>query len=176
MHLSCNGLQNKQGKFIMTDNKEIGQFRTIVALLRITLGIILLVTWWDNYSKGVYTADGIRGLFDWIFNETGGGPGWYRAIINSTVLAAPGLFAVFQLVAELLLGLGLTFGGLTKVAGLAAAGFFANLFLSYYGGSEWIWTYVLLTVSAVVVALTASGRKLGIDQFLYNSRGESLFW
>lgn len=160
----------------MNHDKEVGQMRTIIAFLRIALGIILLVTWWDNFSKGVYTADGIRGLFDWIFNETGGGPGWYRSIINSTVLAAPGLFASFQLVAELLLGLGLTFGGLTRVAGLAAAAFFFNLFLSYYGGSEWIWTYVLLTVAAVVVALTKSGRKLGLDQILHSSRGESFLW
>ena len=160
----------------MTESNDARFLRSLFALLRITLGIILLVTWWDNLQKDVYTADGIRGLFNWIFNETGGGPEWYRSIINSTVLAAPGVFAVFQMIAELALALGLLFGVLTPIAGLGATAFFANLFLSYYGGSEWIWTYVLLTVAALVVALSRSGRMLGADGFLRKSYGDKFFW
>ncbi len=156
----------------MNDSRELQTIRSIIAILRITLGIILLVTWWGNFRDGLYTADGIRGLFDWIFNVNGSGPEWYRAIINSTVLAAPGLFGAFQLVAELLLGLGLLFGGLTPIAGISAAIFFVNLYFSYLGGEEWIWTYVLLTASALVVGLTRSGRAFGLDQFLLKSRGE----
>lgn len=156
----------------MKTSNELNRIRSIIAILRITLGIILLVTWYDNFSKGVYTADGITGLFDWIFNQTGGGPAWYRAIINSTVLAVPGLFGGFQMIAELALALGLLFGVLTPVAGIGAAVFFFNLFLSYYGGSEWIWTYVLLTASALVVGLTQAGRAYGVDQYLLKTRGE----
>lgn len=147
-------------------------FRRIIAVLRITLGVILLVTWYDNFTKGVYTAEGITGLFNYIFNDTGGGSEIYRSIINSTILQFPGAFAVFQLVAELLLGLGLTFGGLTTLAGWGATLFFFNLFLSYQGGSEWIWTYVLLTAAAFVVATTKSGREFGLDQYLLSSQGE----
>ncbi|MGB1249725.1 MAG: DoxX family membrane protein [Candidatus Promineifilaceae bacterium] len=156
----------------MNTSTELNRIRSLVAILRIVLGVILLVTWYDNFTKGLYSADGITGLFDWIFNEVGGGPAWYRAVINSTVLAVPGLFGAFQMVAELALGLGLLFGALTPIAGLSAAVFFFNLFLSYYGGSEWIWTYVLLTASAVVVGLAQSGRAFGIDQLLVQSRGE----
>jgi hypothetical protein len=153
-------------------NGEIHNLRQIVALLRFTVGIILLVTWYENLTKGVYTADGITGLFNYLFDDNGGGPGWYRAIIQSTVLAAPGLFAGFQLIAEFLLGLGLLLGGLTTLFGLGAAFFFFNLLLAYWGGQEWIWTYVLLTVAAIVVALTRSGRALGLDRFLVDTRGE----
>ena len=160
----------------MNAEKEAQNLRALITLLRIVLGIILLVTWKKNFDDGLYTADGIRGLFDWLFNTNNSGPGWYRAIINSTVLAAPGLFAGFQMIAELLLGLGLLFGGLTRVAGIAAAIFFANLYLSYLGGEEWIWTYVLLTATALVVGLARSGRSFGIDQLLLKTRGESKFW
>lgn len=156
----------------MTESNEIQRVRMFIAPLRITLGIILLVTWYENFSKGLYTADGITGLFNYIFNDAGGGPEWYRALIESTILQVPGLFASFQLVAELLLGLGLLFGGLTPIAGVSAALFFFNLFLSYYGGSEWIWTYVLLTVSALTVGLTQSGRAFGLDQYLLKRRGK----
>ncbi len=40
------------------------------------------------------------------------------------------------------------------------------------GWQEWIWTYVLLTVSAVVVSLTQTGRAWGVDALLLRRRGE----
>ena len=151
------------------DSKSI---RRIVALLRITLGLIILFTWYENLQKGVYTAEGIEGLFNYIFNDNAGGPGWYQAIIQNTILQQPGAFARFQMVGEFLFGLGLLIGGLTPIAGGLATLFFFNLFLAYFGGSEWIWTYVLLTVSALTVTLARSGRALGLDQLLLARRGE----
>lgn len=111
----------------MAESNELQRTRTALALLRITLGIIVLVAWYDNLVKGVYTADGIRGLFNYIFNDTGGGPAFYRAMIESTVLQVPGLFAIFQLVVELLLGIGLFLGGFTALMGAGATLFFLNL-------------------------------------------------
>ncbi len=146
--------------------------RRIVALLRITLGILVLATWLDNLNKGVYSAGGISGLFEYIFEENGGGAAFYRALIGGTILQAPGVFGAFQLVAEFLLGAGLLLGAFTPLAGLGAALFFFNLLLAYWGGQEWIWTYILLTISAVVVALTRSGRVWGIDAWLLSRRGE----
>lgn len=151
---------------------DVQGLRRIVALLRVTLGVILLVTWAENLSKGVYSAGGIEGLFAYIFEENGGGSQLYRGFIEATILRAPGLFGAFQLVAEFLLGAGLLLGALTPLAGLGAALFFFNLFLAFMGGQEWIWTYVLLTVSAVVAALTRSGRAWGVDGWLLRRRGE----
>ena len=156
----------------MTQTNETQTLRGIIAVLRITVGVILLVTWYDNFQKGIYTADGITGLFSYIFNDNGGGPAFYRALIENSILQVPGLFAGFQLVAELLLAVGLIVGGLTPLVGFGATLFFFNLFLAYFGGNEWIWTYVLLTSSAFVVAFTRSGRAFGIDQLLVKARGE----
>ncbi|HSG15678.1 MAG TPA: TQO small subunit DoxD [Anaerolineae bacterium] len=147
--------------------------RKVVALLRITLGIIILVTWADNLTKGTYSGGGISGLFEYIFEENGGGATFYKAIIEGTILQAPAAFGAFQLVVEFLMGVGLLLGLFTPLAGFGAAFFFFNLFLAYWGGQEWIWTYVLLTVSTVVVALTRSGRAWGIDAWLLARRGES---
>ncbi len=155
----------------MNENPEAQYLRRVIALLRITLGIIILATWYDNLTKGIYTADGITGLFNYIFNDNGGGPAFYQAIINGTVLQAPGAFASFQMVAEFLMGLALLIGFLTPVAGAGAILFFANLLLAYLGGNEWIWVYVLLTASALVVTLARSGRAFGVDQFLLAQRG-----
>ena len=124
----------------------------------------------------MYTADGITDLFlnpDWgAFTQGGGALLGYRVVIENTVLQAPGLFGAFQLVAEFLMGLGLLAGGLTPVAGAGAVFFFLNLFLTYFGSEEWIWIYVLLTVSALVVTLTRSGREFGFDKFLLKKRGD----
>jgi uncharacterized membrane protein YphA (DoxX/SURF4 family) len=164
----------------MTESKEVRRIRRPVALLRITLGIIILVTWWDNFQKEVYTADGMVGLFNYIFDENGGGTLLgYRAIIESTILQSPGAFAAFQMIAEVLMVLGLFVGGLTRLASLGAILFFLNLFLAYFGGNEWIWTYVLLLVSALVVFLTYAGREWGFDRYLVKKRGApsfSLLW
>jgi len=153
-------------------DKAESRLRQAVAILRITLGVILVFAWFDNLQKDVYTADGIVSLFNYLFNENGGGPAFYRAIINGTILQVPGLFAVFQLVGELLLGLGLLVGLFTPLAAIGAALFFFNLFLAHLGGHEWIWTYVLLTVSALVTALTQSGRAWGLDSLLLRRLGE----
>lgn len=163
----------------MTHPTDVQWTRKAVALLRITLGIILLVTWWENLQKGLYTAQGITDLFtnpEWgAFTNGGGALLGYRFLIENTILQAPGLFAAFQLVGEFLMGVGLLVGGLTPIAGAGATFFFFNLFLTYFGHSEeWIWTYVLLTVSAFVVTITLSGRQLGVDQFLAKKQKQPL--
>ncbi len=141
-----------------------------VALLRITLGVLILVTWYENLQKGVYSGEGIIGLFDYIFNENGGGFAWYRSFVGLTILRVPGAFGVVQMITELLMGLALLFGALTPIAGALATIFFFNLILAYAGGAEWIWIYILLTVSSLVVALTRAGRSLGLDQ-IWMKRG-----
>lgn len=161
---------------IMSETKDVRKLRKAVALLRITLGVILLVTWWENFQKGTYSAEGIQGLFSYIFNENGGGTFLgYRTIVENTILQAPGAFAAFQMIAEFLMGLGLLVGGLTRLASLGATFFFLNLLLAYLGGNEWIWTYILLTISALVVFLTYAGREFGIDRRFLKTWGEPRF-
>ena len=75
------------------------------------------------------------------------------------------------MIAEFLMGLGLLVGGLTRLASLGAIFFFANLLLAFLGGSEWIWTYVLLVMASLVVFLTYAGRELGFDRYLLKKRG-----
>ncbi len=156
-------------------SNEVFTTRRAIALLRITLGMIILATWWDNLNKGIYTAEGLVGLFNWLFDPDNGNASaltFYKALLDATILQIPGAFAIFQMIAELLMGLGLLVGGLTRLAGAGAALFFLNLLLAYFGGHEWIWTYVLLTMSALVVALTYAGREWGVDQILVQKLGE----
>ncbi len=155
-----------------------------ISLLRITLGVIILATWWDNLQDELYTGDGLSGLIDWLFTPSAeGGNGstlsLYERLLDTVVVPNAGVFAIGQLIIEGLFGLGLLVGASTRAASIGAMVFFSSLFLAYYGGDEWIWTYVLLFVASLTVFLGWGGRTLGVDRFVANARGESprsLFW
>ncbi|MEM7272826.1 MAG: DoxX family membrane protein [Actinomycetota bacterium] len=148
-----------------------------VPMLRIVLGVIILATWWGNVRDELYTADGLTGLIDWLFTEAPDGNGstlgFYQSILDAVVVPIAGVVATVQLVVEFLFGLGLLLGAFTRLSSLLALGFFVSLFLGYFGGEEWIWTYVLLGAAAVTVFLGWGGRRLGVDQALAARRGPS---
>jgi len=159
----------------MTQEKETKQMRTAVALLRITLGAIILATWYANLQKGLYTAEGLTGFFNWLFDPQNGNASsltFYKSFLDATVVPAAGVFSTFQMVFELVMGSALLLGVFTRLFGLAAMVFFFNLILSYFGGNDWIWVYVLLFMSALTVALSLAGRHWGVDQWLLQKRGE----
>ena len=97
---------------------------------------------------------------------------WYKAFLDTAVLPIAGTFAIVQLVGELLMALSLIFGAFTRLFGLITVFFFLNIFFSYFRGHEWIWTYVLLIMSSLALALGAAGRHWGVDKWLYDTRGE----
>lgn len=146
-----------------------------VAILRITLGVIVLATWYDNLTGDLYTASGLEGFFDWLYSPDGNDSslGFYRSFLDSVIRPIAGPYAVFQLVFELLIGVGLLVGVFTRFFSLSAIVFFFSIFLAYFGGEEWIWTYVLLIAASVTVFLGYGGRQLGFDRYLRNSLGDS---
>lgn len=155
-----------------------------VAILRITLGVLILLTWWSNVQSDFYSADGLRGFFDWAFlsAEEGGNGSTLtvvESIIDATVLQAPGLFGFAQTIMEFLIGLALVLGVFTRFFSALAFAFFAGLFLTYFGGEEWIGTYILLMAGAVTTFLSWGGRTFGIDRAIAAARGNSpgkLLW
>ena len=154
------------------------------AVLRIALGLTLFFTWLENVDKDFYDGENFPGFFSWVFTsaEDGGNGsslGFVESIVDSTLLAAPEFFGWLLTFFELAIAICMLFGIFTRAASLAALGFFVSLFLVYFGGEEWIWTYVLLVASSIAVFLNWGGRTLGVDQFIASSRGESpatLIW
>ena len=154
----------------MTETKETYKLRKTVALLRVTLGIILLVTWWENLQKGLYKADNFAGFINWL--AAGHPLPWYGAFLTGVIAPNATIFATFQLITELGMGVALLVGLFTPAAALGAFFFFVNLFLAYLNPNtgEWIWTYVLLMAAAWVVAMARAGRAYGLDRRLAKSR------
>ncbi len=153
-----------------------------VAILRITLGVIILATWWDNLDGGLYQGENFKGLLDWLGKSVadggnGGSLGWFHSLLDSVVAPNAGLVGGVQLVVELAFGLGLLLGLFTRLSSILAIGFFVSLFLAYFGGEEWIWTYVLLAAATLTVFLGYGGRKFGIDQALQGKKSPfGLLW
>lgn len=153
-------------------------------VLRVALGLTTLFTWFDNVDKDFYDGANFPGFFDWVAKpaeEGGNGAslGFVHSIIDNTLLKAPEFFGWIMTLFELFIAVALILGVFTRAASLGAIAFFGSLFLVYFGGEEWIWTYVLLTAAAVTIFLNWGGRTLGVDQYLAKSKGESpgtLIW
>ena len=152
-----------------------------LAILRITLGVIILVTWFSNLDKDIYSGPGLEGIINWLFSEDGNNSslGFYESLLDAVIVPIAELVSKVQLVVELGMGVGLILGLFTRFFSLTSVLFFTALFLGYFGGNEWIWTYVILASSALAVFLGYAGRSFGLDRLLARTRGESpfgLFW
>lgn len=153
-------------------------------VLRVGLGVLTLDTWRGNIDKDFYDGDNFAGFFEWVakpVEEGGNGAslGFVHSLIDATILQAPEFFGWLLTFLELFIAVGLILGLFTRAAGLAATGFFGMLFLTYFGGEEWIVIYVLLSLAALMIFLHWGGRFLGIDRSIAKSRGESpgtLIW
>jgi len=142
-----------------------------ISLLRILLGVLFLTTWGSNLSKGFYTPDGLVDFFTNVFPQAENPLTWYAAFIDGVILPISGTFAPFQLVTEFLIGLFLLLGLLTPLTSAAGFIFIFNTFLATFG-HDWPWSYGMLLAMLAIVLITRAGRSLGIDNLLFQRRGE----
>ena len=171
---TANSAGNAAGVAVPEKKRGLG-----ILITRLTLGVTTLATWIDNVSKDFYDGENFPGFFDFQFREAPDGNGssltFVHDILNATILQAPEFFGWILTFFELSIAIGLIFGVFTRATALGAVAFFAGLFLVYFGGEEWIWTYVLLLSAAVAIFLDWGGRVLGVDQLIAKARGESPF-
>ena len=69
-----------------------------VALLRIVLGILFIVTWQSNLEKDLYTPDGLENFLRGQLNDDS--LSWYKSFVEDVIIPASGVFARFQMVTE----------------------------------------------------------------------------
>jgi NADH dehydrogenase len=142
-----------------------------VALLRIMLGLLFLTQWFDNLVNGIYTEEGLNGLFEYYFSTSDMPLEWYMDFIHELVMPITPAFAVFQLVAELFIGLAFIFGFFTPLVSLGAAFFILNTFFLSYG-ADWPWSYLTILSILGVLYFTRAGRVIGVDAWLMERAGD----
>ncbi len=139
-----------------------------LACLRTLMGAIFLAVWGDNLAKGLYSGSGWHGFVAGYAATTK--VGVYGSFLRQVMLPHASLIAPGQLVVELLVGACLVLGLFTPVAGLLGGLFQLNLLVATSGTKDWPGTYIALAAICLVVAVSQSGRTLGLDALLARRR------
>ena len=141
-----------------------------VALLRIGTGVMFLLASLGKVRAGSAWPDRMAGFIGAQENTYG----FYTGFLESFVLPNKSIIAYFVAYGELFVGLALIFGLFSRYA--AALGLFLTVNFWFAKGSAfWAPTnhdslYILIFA---VLALTASGRALGLDGFIAGRKGSS---
>jgi uncharacterized membrane protein YphA (DoxX/SURF4 family) len=146
-----------------------------LSYLRIMMGLVFLTTWVNNLIEGLYTPEGLVRFFTEVYPQSENPLTFYAAFIDNVILPIRVVFAPFQLVTELILGLALLVGFLTPLFSLAGIFFLINTFLATFM-QDWYWAYLMPIGILIVVMLSHAGRAIGVDAWLVNRFGHRWWW
>jgi len=144
-----------------------------LAIVRVTIGAMLVWVFFENLGKGLYTPGGYAGLIkDYI--ERGHAPAAWKAIMglaaSHAAMAAPA-----QALTEISLGILLVIGLLTRPAAFVAFIYLGSLWVSEWG-TAWIWELLVPVLASLAVAVGRGGRAWGIDAWLAQRRPSAPWW
>lgn len=138
-----------------------------IAASRILIGILWLFSLRWKLPPDFAPAAG-RGLLDWFQLEVQHAAfAFYGDFVASVVIPNFTLFAWIIFLSELLVGLSLLTGTLTRLGGVVGALMAVNLGIGLLEvPGEWPWSYVMLALWHGTFAVTGAGRVLGVDGWL----------
>jgi uncharacterized membrane protein YphA (DoxX/SURF4 family) len=144
-----------------------------LAIVRITIGAMLMWVFFENLGKGLYSPAGYAGLIHY-YIEKGHSPALWKAVMalvaSHAAMAAPG-----QAVTEISLGVLLVIGLLTRPVAFIAFLYLGSLWMSEWG-TAWIWELLVPVLASLGVALGRGGRAWGLDSLLTQRRPSSPWW
>ena len=149
--------------------------RALLVILRVHLGVILIITDIGKiFGPRPFAAD----MLDFVSRGlTRPGFEWYDRFLSDVVIPHAALFAILVMAGELVAGLSLLSGTLTRAGAVIAM----VLFLNYmWTKGRWFWSPdsedAAVFFSALVVMLGAAGRKFGLDSYLARRWPGALLW
>ena len=144
-----------------------------LAIVRMTIGAMLVSVFFENLGKGLYRPVGYAGLINF-YIEKGHSPAVWKAVMglvaSHAAMAAPG-----QAVTEISLGVLLVIGLLTRPVAFIAFLYLASLWMSEWG-TAWIWELLVPVLASLGVALGRGGRAWGVDALLARRQPSSPWW
>jgi uncharacterized membrane protein YphA (DoxX/SURF4 family) len=144
-----------------------------LALVRMTIGAMLVWVFFENLGKGLYKPSGYADLIH-NYIENSSAPAAWKSVMalaaNHASMAAP-----LQGVTEISLGVLLVLGLFTRPVALVAFAFLASLWVSEWG-TAWIWELLVPVLASLALAIGGAGRTWGVDYFLARRKPSSLLW
>ena len=144
-----------------------------LAIVRITIGAMLVWVFFENLGKGLYTPAGYAGLINY-YIKSSHSPAVWKAVMGLAASHAA-MAAPLQAIAEISLGILLVIGLLTRPAAFAAFLYLASLWISELGTS-WIWELLVPVLGSLALVVGRAGRAWGVDALLARRRPSSLWW
>ena len=144
-----------------------------LAIVRLTIGAMLVWVFFENLGKGLYTPAGYAGLINYYIKASHSPDAW-KAVMglmaSHAAIAAP-----MQAMAEISLGVLLVIGLLTRPVAFVAFLYLASLWISEWGTS-WIWELLVPVLASFALSLGRAGRAWGIDARLARRWPSSRWW
>src|SRR5580700_5639724 len=149
------------------------QARLGLAIVRLTIGAMLVWVFFENKGKGLYTPGGYAGLINYYIKMSHSPAAW-KAVMGLAASHAS-IAAPMQALTEISLGILLVIGLLTRPVAFVAFLFLGSLWLSEYGTS-WIWELLVPVLASLALAIGRAGRKWGVDASLSRRWPGSPWW
>ena len=144
-----------------------------LALVRITIGAMLVWVFFENLGKTLYTAAGYSGLIHY-YIKAGHSPAVWKAFMafaaSHAAMAAP-----MQATLEISLGILLVIGLFTRPVAFIAFLYLGSLWVSEWG-TAWIWELLVSVLASLGVAIGCAGRRWGVDAWLSQRWPSSPWW
>ena len=144
-----------------------------LAIVRITIGAMLVWVFFENLGKGLYSPAGYAGLINYYIKQ-GHSPAAWKAVMG-LVASHAAMAAPMQALTEISLGILLVIGLLTRPVAFVAFLYLASLWVSEWGTS-WIWELLVPVLASLALAVGRAGRAWGVDARLAQRRPTSPWW
>jgi len=144
-----------------------------LAIVRLTIGGMLVWVFFENLGKGLYSPAGYAGLINYYIKQ-GHSPAVWKEFMG-LVASHAAMAAPAQAVTEISLGVLLVIGLLTRPVAFVAFLYLASLWVSEWG-TAWIWELLVPVLASLGLAIGRAGRRWGADAWLSQRWPSSLWW
>jgi len=144
-----------------------------LAIVRVTIGAMLVWVFFENLGKGLYSPAGYAGLINGYIKSSHSPAAWKAVMALAASHAA--MAAPMQALTEISLGILLVVGLLTRPASFVAFLYLGSLWISEWG-TAWIWELLVPVLASLGVAVGRAGRAWGVDALLARRSPSSPWW
>ena len=144
-----------------------------LAIVRLTIGAMLVWVFFENLGKGLYTPAGYAGLINYYIKSSHSPAAW-KAVMGLAASHAA-MAAPLQAVTEISLGILLIVGLLTRPVAFVAFLYLGSLWISEWG-TAWIWELLVPVLASLGLAVGRAGRTWGVEALLARRWPGSPWW